>query len=313
MPAAIRGAEGAHLATTLRDRDAWMRALLASDEHETVKLIGLRLALYLNIQSGRCDPSYDGIARDIGGVSKDTATRAAKTLEAHGWVSIDRAVGRGRTNSFTLLSQEKAAPRCGLSGDGKGRIQTQPFPSEKAASGHLKGRKTPPEKAAPRCGPNREENREEGTERESALARDTLTCPPDVRRATSGALEGEILPPARRGKGTPLPPDWRPSAEGWQYAADKGLTTEAIEDEIQRLRDWAAETNRHSANWDAAWRRWAGGSRLGERNRRKSPIDIARDHLDEAVAEEHAMHAAGVDPRDPAAARRFRALRSQSP
>src|SRR5262245_11045940 len=105
--------------TTLKQRDDWLKALLASGEHETTKLIGVRLALYLNIASGRCDPSYGGIARDLGGhskhrrrrgISKDTATRQIQLLEAHGWISIARVVGRSRTNSFTLLlPPEKAA------------------------------------------------------------------------------------------------------------------------------------------------------------------------------------------------------------
>lgn len=84
-------------------RERWVRALLASRETPMVKNVGIRLACYLDVRSGRCDPSYDGVARELGGVSRATVKRSVRRLECEGWVDVERRGGAcGKTNNFTL-------------------------------------------------------------------------------------------------------------------------------------------------------------------------------------------------------------------
>jgi hypothetical protein len=91
--------------TLLWHREQWMVALLASTETSTTKMIGSRLALYLNVRSGRLDPSYDGVVRDLGGsVSRETVKRAVHRLEMEGWISVQRVRRGGRKrNEYTLV------------------------------------------------------------------------------------------------------------------------------------------------------------------------------------------------------------------
>jgi Helix-turn-helix domain len=66
--------------TTLKQRDDWMKAMLASKESAGVKLVALRLALYQNIKTGLCNPSYATLAKDAD-VSERSAIRAIAALE----------------------------------------------------------------------------------------------------------------------------------------------------------------------------------------------------------------------------------------
>jgi hypothetical protein len=90
--------------TLLFHRDQWTLALLASRETMTVKAIGARLALYLDVRSGRCDPSYPGIVCGMGGtVSKVTVKRAVHRLESAGWITVNRTRRDGKSrNEYTL-------------------------------------------------------------------------------------------------------------------------------------------------------------------------------------------------------------------
>jgi hypothetical protein len=112
-------------AVSLRDRDAWMRAILASGEHETVQRVGLRIALYIHMQTGRCNPACATIARDLGGIAERTVQRAIKTLEQHGWIRVERTSGgrqdgrRGNTNDFVLCHQALTIPNLTITAPAK--------------------------------------------------------------------------------------------------------------------------------------------------------------------------------------------------
>jgi hypothetical protein len=87
---------------SLRDRDAWMCGLLADRTLSPVaRNVGLRVALFLNIKSGRCDPSYGVIAHAIG-VHRTSAIRAIDALVSRGWLAVNRSRGWHR-NSFRLI------------------------------------------------------------------------------------------------------------------------------------------------------------------------------------------------------------------
>jgi len=101
-PAEIRGKY------TLKERDSWINALLASNETETIKCVGIKVAMYLNFGTGQCNPSYVTIANALGGMSERTVQRAVKSLESGGWLRVVRTLGGrregflGNTNSFAL-------------------------------------------------------------------------------------------------------------------------------------------------------------------------------------------------------------------
>ncbi len=102
--------------TGLKERDAWMRALLKSGLHDTAQRVGVRLALHLNITTGRLDPSYDKLSAELGGKpAPRQIKRWVNHLVEHGWIERD---GRpGTTNSFHLLPPPDG---------GRGVIKTRP-------------------------------------------------------------------------------------------------------------------------------------------------------------------------------------------
>jgi hypothetical protein len=84
-------------------RERWIHALLASAEKPMIKNVGVRLALYLNVRSGRCDPSYRRIACDLGNVSRNSVLRAVARLKIVGWIDVQQGGnGRSKTNNFEL-------------------------------------------------------------------------------------------------------------------------------------------------------------------------------------------------------------------
>jgi hypothetical protein len=91
--------------TNVHQRHNWMCAVVAAKERtETQRLWAVRLALHLNITTGRCDPSYRTLAAEVG-VSERTSMRTAAALEAAGWLRIERTAGGSsrNTNKFQLL------------------------------------------------------------------------------------------------------------------------------------------------------------------------------------------------------------------
>jgi hypothetical protein len=84
-------------------RERWMRSLLASGETPTFKMIGICLAMHLNVASGRCDPSHKRIAGQVGGISRSTVIRALASLRNAGWIDVpETSRGRGKTSNFSL-------------------------------------------------------------------------------------------------------------------------------------------------------------------------------------------------------------------
>jgi hypothetical protein len=98
------------------DRDNWMRLLLADAKlSSSAKVVAQRLALHLNIKSGRCDPSLERLAQGSG-LSRSTIKRMLHELgEAAGWIGIKRGrggrslSGRGYCHSFELLIPASSA------------------------------------------------------------------------------------------------------------------------------------------------------------------------------------------------------------
>jgi helix-turn-helix protein len=102
-PSAERQASEAYPIKTFKDRDAWIRLMLAIDVatlSHGAKILGVRVALHLNVETGQCNPSMAMLAEGSG-TSDSTVRRMLHELEREGWLGIDRSQGR-HANSFEL-------------------------------------------------------------------------------------------------------------------------------------------------------------------------------------------------------------------
>jgi hypothetical protein len=88
--------------TTFKDRDDWIKLLLAADGDELSpanKIVGARIAFHHNIETGQCNPSLAQLAAGSG-MSDRNVRRMLRELEETGWLGTD---SRGRhTHSFEL-------------------------------------------------------------------------------------------------------------------------------------------------------------------------------------------------------------------
>ena len=91
---------------SFRERDAWMRAVLAADLPHAVRNVAVRIALHLRINSGKCEPGYDALASELR-ISKRSVIRMVAMLEHTGWIEVART-GHHRMNLFYLLRGDKA-------------------------------------------------------------------------------------------------------------------------------------------------------------------------------------------------------------
>jgi hypothetical protein len=104
---------------TFAARDAWMRAVLASDLRHAARLVAVRIALHLHVNSGRCDPSFAMLAAELN-IAERTAYRQVAALERTGWIA--RQGTRGRcANQYSLRNPDKVTS--GLNPDTADRVE----------------------------------------------------------------------------------------------------------------------------------------------------------------------------------------------
>lgn len=85
----------------VRYRTIWQNAVLACPEiSATVCRVAMAISQRLHPGS-ECFPSYELLGKSAA-ISRDTAIRAVKWLEAAGWLGVTRTKGR-KSNTFTLL------------------------------------------------------------------------------------------------------------------------------------------------------------------------------------------------------------------
>lgn len=53
-----------------------------------------------------------------------------------------------------------------------------------------------------------------------------------------------------------LPEDWEAPSDAYEFGAELGLTSEQVEVETAKFRDWSAARGADSADWEASWRIW---------------------------------------------------------
>jgi hypothetical protein len=90
---------------TFLDRDNWMRAVLAAGLPPVVRVVAVRIALHLHVDSGKCDPGYDALAAELG-MSKRSIIRIVAMLEHTGWIEVARP-GHHQPNRFFLLRGDR--------------------------------------------------------------------------------------------------------------------------------------------------------------------------------------------------------------
>jgi hypothetical protein len=88
---------------THSEKFRWIEAVLASRKYtDTQKNILVRLALYLNVETQRCDPSVATIAAGSG-VTPRAANAALATARERGAIEVEFGGGRHRTNNYRVL------------------------------------------------------------------------------------------------------------------------------------------------------------------------------------------------------------------
>ncbi|MCA1390768.1 helix-turn-helix domain-containing protein [Bradyrhizobium sp. IC3123] len=88
--------------STILELHDWLCAMLAVSPkvlpHAAARL-ATRIALHLNMKTGRCDASHKTLARETG-ISERSIYRLVELLEQLGWLVVERATGRA--NQFLL-------------------------------------------------------------------------------------------------------------------------------------------------------------------------------------------------------------------
>jgi hypothetical protein len=269
--------------------------------------IAYRLSKHFDKDTLEGFPGIESIAEKTG-LGKATVVDMVRRLEAHGHIAIKSGrPGRGHSHRYRMIIKGRPAEH--FEDGEKGRPadlfeeeKRSVYESEKVGLREIKGR--PAEQ-------NTLEEHLKGTPKRERASR----APPfePAFDSNSDVKSGEVLPPEKspgRGKATALPQDWKPGDEDWAYAAKQGLQADDIGQEAQRFRDWTAENGKKSADWSASWRRFLGNSRLSrlhKPNGRGGSGETAWRLAMEAEAVEAAMEAAGGDPTDHDAYRRFKA------
>lgn len=83
----------------------WRSAIVDSELPATVRHVALTLSLHMNERGGSAFPAIRTLGRETGrGTS--TVTAALRTLEAAGWLLVERGGGRGHPNRYTATVPE---------------------------------------------------------------------------------------------------------------------------------------------------------------------------------------------------------------
>jgi hypothetical protein len=159
----------------VRAHYAWQKLVARSDLSPTARLAAWILALHRNIQSDRCDVSYDGIAAGIG-VSRRTAIRAVAEIEACGLIAVERGGGAGNRNQFRFISPaETVTELC------------HPLQTKTVTNPEEKGDKSDPKTVTELCHPNKKYNKKRNKKESPACA--GVTDAPPVSFAVDSKKE----------------------------------------------------------------------------------------------------------------------------
>jgi hypothetical protein len=89
---------------------------------------------------------------------------------------------------------------------------------------------------------------------EGARTSEELFAPQEQPQAKIARIEAEKA--TRRKTQHPLPDEWRPPEDAYDFGARIGLTADQVEQETERFRNHAKANDRRQADWPAAYRNW---------------------------------------------------------
>jgi hypothetical protein len=88
--------------TTLKDREGFRRALAASNLSRAALKVVLQMSCHFNGSTGRCDPGYDTLAKEVG-LPLRTVERAAAELRDGGWIMVEQDRSDRKANAQIRL------------------------------------------------------------------------------------------------------------------------------------------------------------------------------------------------------------------
>jgi hypothetical protein len=117
--------------STFKDRDTWIRLLLAVDGETLIpgaKIVGASIALHLNVNTKQCNPPLPTVAESTG-MSVRNVRRLLRLLEQTGWLVADQSSGGRRagedynSNSYELHVPLTRTPESALNPDTDERVE----------------------------------------------------------------------------------------------------------------------------------------------------------------------------------------------
>jgi hypothetical protein len=117
--------------STFKDRDTWIRLLLAVDGETLIpgaKIVGASIALHLNVNTKQCNPPLPTVAESTG-MSVRNVRRLLRLLEQTGWLVADQSSGGRRagedynSNSYELHVPLTRTAESALNPDTNDRVQ----------------------------------------------------------------------------------------------------------------------------------------------------------------------------------------------
>lgn len=214
----------------------WLRALHDDPEMSASAFsIGFGICRSIN---GKTGFAFPGQARLGGwaGVGERQARGLIRQLEGAGYLTIQSGGFQKPDHYWISLPDRKSASAL------KPEIHCRSEePPERKSRVAVTGNPLPPN-----CSSELFEKEEKG---EAPL----VPSPVEIARERIQAVE---IKKARRGAEVPLPDDWQPPADAYEYAASLGLTAGEAEHETATFRDTAIAKDVRWVNWTAAWRAW---------------------------------------------------------
>ena len=205
-----------------------------------------------NTKTGRCDPGYPSLSKDIG-LPERNIRRSLDHLEALALIRIvPRTNKHGATisNQYDLLFMDGVREVDGVR-EIDGVRETSAGDVHQTSGGGV--RETSAEGVHQTSAPNIEGNREPNKESN----RDIIYLG-DYPKKKDGERKRD-RPKPKPSKGSRIAPDWNPSEADCQYASERGYTDPQIARMAGAFRDHYLALPGQKAvklDWEATWRNW---------------------------------------------------------
>lgn len=260
----------------------WAHKLRVPVSHACMRVL-MVLAEHADDDGSRCYPALDRIASEAQ-TDRKTVVRCLDKLEQDGIIARQAGGGRTRSTEYRLCMEFK-----------------QP---ETVAQSHSIQPKNSGAEPQNTDGNSGAVTINSGLVTEKQWPGATLLCPEPVHTLSEKVEASQAAPPPPADcadsiksaiadrpdpRGSRLPTDWQPGADGMAYAVEHGLDTAAVAEDFRDF--WLAKAGKdgRKADWPRTWKRWCREEAKRRPRARASPRYDGRS--DEAV-----MRAAGLWP-----------------